>query len=134
MNTPVGRTIQLLQVDVLEVPISIHRNRCLLIVEYAFSKWIECYPMEDQRAKTITTILVELFARLGIPDYLHSDQGRNFESTLLKETCKSLGIVKTHTTSYHPQGNALVECSNRTVYECFDVILKKAMIGERICL
>ena len=41
VNTPVGRTMQLLQVDVLEVPISIKRNRYLLVVEDAFSKWIE---------------------------------------------------------------------------------------------
>ena len=93
-------------------------------------KWIECYPIEDQRAKTITTILVELFARLGILDYLHSDQGRNFESTLLKETCKSLEIVMTHTTAYHPQRNALVECSNRTVLEMLRCYTEKSYDWE----
>ena len=115
VSTPVGRTMQLLQVDVLEVPNSINRNRYLLVVEDAFSKWIECYPMKDQKAETITKFLVDVFARLGIPEFLHSVQGRNFESALLKETSKSLGIIKTHTTAYRPQGNALVERSNRTV-------------------
>ena len=86
-------------------------------MEDAFSKWIECYAMKDQKAETITNILVDVFARLGIPEFLHSDQGRNFESALLKETCQSLGIIKTHTTAYHPQGNALVERSNRTVLQ-----------------
>ena len=51
----------------------------------------------------------------GIPEYLHLDQGRNFEFKLLKEMCKALEIIKTHTTAYHPQENALVERSNRTV-------------------
>ena len=60
VSTPVGRTMQLLQVDVLEVPISINRNRYLLVVEDAFSKWIECYPMKDQKAETITNILVDV--------------------------------------------------------------------------
>ena len=93
-NTPIGRTMQLFQIDVLEVPRSINGNRYLLVGEDAFSKWIECYPMKDQTAETITTILVEIFSRLGVPDFLHSVQGRNFEAKLLQDTCKSLGIRK----------------------------------------
>ena len=45
--------------------------------------------MKDQRAETITKLLTQAFSRLGIPEYLHSDQGTNFESTLLKETCRA---------------------------------------------
>ena len=117
INTPIGRTMQLLQVDVLEVPVSSKGNRYLLVVEDAFTKWLECYPMSNQKSETITEILIEIFSRYGIPEFLHSDQGRNFESQLLKETCRALGIRKTHTTPYHPQGNALVERSNRTVLQ-----------------
>ena len=75
--------------------------------------------MKDQKAENITNLLVEVFARLGTPEFLHSDQGRNFESSLLKETYKTLGIQKTRTTAYHPQGNSLVERGNRTVVQMF---------------
>ena len=121
LNTPIGRTIQSVQVDILEVPLSRKGNRYLLVVEDAFTKWLECYPIPNQKTETITKKLVRLFSMFGIPEFLHSDQGRNFESRLLyKETCRSLGIHKTHTTPYHPQGklgNALVERSNRTVLQ-----------------
>ena len=45
LNTPLGRPLQMLQVDVLEVPISSVGNRYLLVIED---------PMKDQRAETIT--------------------------------------------------------------------------------
>ena len=73
--------------------------------------------MANQKRETINELLVETFSRIGIPEFLHSDQVRNFESHLLKETCHSLGIKKTHTTSYHSQGNAMVEGSNRTILQ-----------------
>ena len=123
--TPIGRTMQLFQVDVLEVPLSSKGNR-YLVAEDAFSKWIECFPMKDQKAETITNLLVEVFARLGTPEFLHSDQGRNFESSLLKETCKTLGIKKTRTTAYHPQGNSLVERGNRTVLQMLRCYVDKS--------
>ena len=130
-NTPIGRTMQLFQVDILEIPMSDNGNKYLLVGEDAFSKWLECFPMKDQKAETITNLLVDLFARLGTPEFLHSDQGRNFESCLLKETCKSLGIKKTRTTAYHPQGNSLVERGNRTILQMLRCYVEKSHEWEK---
>ena len=43
----------------------------------------------------------EMFCRFSPPEQLHSDQGRQFESELLKEICTLLHIRKTRTTPYH---------------------------------
>ena len=59
--------MQLVQVDVLEVPVSRY-----LLVENAFTRWLECYPMCNQKSETITEILVEVFSRYGIPESFHS--------------------------------------------------------------
>lgn len=48
----------------------------------------------------ITKVLVNDFCRFGVPRKLHSDQRRNFESTILTECCKLLGIRKIRTTPF----------------------------------
>ena len=113
-NVPIGRPWQMLAVDVLEVPMSGHGNRYLLVLQDYFTKWAEAVPMPDQTAERIVRALIDIFSRFGIPEILHSDQGRNFESTILKKTCAAFGIVKSRTTSYHPQGDGMVERLNRT--------------------
>ena len=91
-------------------------NRYVLVVGDYFTKWMEAYPMAIMKAGAVAGILVHHFvSHFGVPDILHTDQGRNFESTLLKEVCKLLGIVKTRNTPYHPQSDGLVERFNRTL-------------------
>ena len=55
----------------------------------------------------------EYICRYGAPQYLHTDQGRNFESKLIKEVCELLGIKKTRTSPYHPRSDGMVERFNR---------------------
>ena len=67
-------------------------------------------------AATVAKILVEeVVARFGVPTYIHSDQGKQFESLLFQEMCRLLGIRKTRTTPYHPQSDGMVERFNRTL-------------------
>eukprot|EP00731_Ephydatia_muelleri_P007275 Em0003g1523a len=67
-------------------------------------------------AVTVAQKLVdEIFCRFSVPEQLHSDQGRQFESAVIKEICNLLHIEKTRTTAYHPQSDGLVERFNRTL-------------------
>ena len=116
-NVPIGRPWQMLAVDVLEVLMSGHGNRYLVVLQDYFTKWAEAVPMPDQTAERIVRALIDIFSRFGIPEIVHSDKGRNFESTILKKTCAAFGIVKSRTTSYHPQGDGMVERLNRTLLQ-----------------
>ena len=82
----------MLAVDVLQVPVSSRGNRYLLVLQDYFTKWAEAIPMPNQTAEYIAGILIDLFSRFGIPEILHSDQGANFESTMIRRVCAAFGV------------------------------------------
>eukprot|EP00731_Ephydatia_muelleri_P007543 Em0003g1791a len=78
----------------------------------------EAYPLPDMEALSIAKVLVnEFICRFGVPDSIHTDQGKNFEAKVIQEICHLLGVTKTRTTPYHPQSDGLVERFNRTLLE-----------------
>lgn len=119
INTPIGRPWEMLGVDILKVPISCQGNSYLLVIQDYFTKWPIAIPLQDQTAASVVRALTDTFSIYGIPSFLHSDQGANFESTILKQTCEAFGIHKSRTTAYHPQGDGLVERVNRSLLQMF---------------
>eukprot|EP00731_Ephydatia_muelleri_P038941 Em1000g3a len=101
----VGQPMQLVAVDILgPLPESGNGNSYILVVGDYFTRWMEAYPIQNQEAVTVAQKLVdEIFCRFSVPEQLHSDQGRQFESAVIKEICNLLHIEKTRTTAYHPQ-------------------------------
>lgn len=88
----------------------------VLVVTDHFTKYALAIPTKNQTAKTTADALYQNFIlHYGIPTNLHSDQGANFESELIRELCNIMGIKKTRTTPYHPMGNGCTERYNRTL-------------------
>ena len=118
-------------------------NRFILVVSDYFTKWPEAFDLKDHKAETIAAVLVdEVICRHGVPLSIHTDQGRDFESTLLKNMCELLEVEKTRTTAYHPESDGLVERLNKTLVTMlrtcvdeeqknWDTLLPKILLGYR---
>ena len=80
-----GYPLQMVAVDILgPLPESEAGNSYLLIAGDNFTRWIEVYPIPNMEATTIVRKLInEFFCHFGMPEQLHPDQGKQFESKLL---------------------------------------------------
>ncbi len=110
--------MELLAMDFLSLEKGKGGYENILVVTDAFTKFSWAFPTRNQKATTVAKILWEnVLMQYGFPKRLHSDQGRDFESRLIKDLCDMANIAKTRTTPYHSQGNAQTERFNRTLLD-----------------
>ena len=114
---PASAPMETTAMDVLgPLPETVNGNKYIIVFCDYFTKWVEAYPMSDQKAETIAQIFVEkIIFRYGVPQKLITDQGTNFMSDLFDAISKIFGILRIHTSPYHPQTDGLVERFNRTL-------------------
>nr|CAH8873028.1 unnamed protein product [Trichobilharzia regenti] len=112
-----GHPNDLVQIDLVgPLPVTSRNNNYILVMVDHFTKWCGAIAIPQIDAVTIAeSIFDHWVSRWGAPLQLHSDRGSNFESIVVSELCRIMGIRKTRTTAYHPQGNGLVERTNRTI-------------------
>ena len=77
-------------IDVLgPLPTIADGSRYLLIAADYFTTWVKGYALPNQEAVTIAEVLVKEFVcRFGVPLFIHSNQGHNFESVAFGEMCR----------------------------------------------
>ena len=89
----------------------------VLVMTDVFTKYTVAISTKDQTAKTVSRVFVkEWIQKLGIPERIHSDQGRSFENSVVQQLCKMYEIKKSKTSPYYPQGNSQVERFNRSLH------------------
>lgn len=88
----------------------------VLVVTDHFTRYAQAFPTKSQKASVVAKVLLDkYFVHYGLPVRIHSDQGRDFECSLIREMLAILGIRKSRTTPYHPQGDPQPERFNRTL-------------------
>ena len=91
-------------------------NRYILTMIDRATRWVEAVPLDNISAATVAIKFLETWiSRFGVPLYLISDRGAQFESELFQELSKMIGFHRLRTTSYHPQTNGMVERMHRTL-------------------
>lgn len=75
-SIPVGGPFHKVGVDVLQLPLTTSGNRYVVCFLDYLTKWIEAFPVSDQRAETIAHLFVEnVVCRHGVPEELLPDRG-----------------------------------------------------------
>lgn len=85
-----------------------------VIIDY-YSRYKEIKVMRSTTSSSTIDVLREIFSRLGLPESITADNGRQFCSAEFKTFCKENNIILYHTIPYWPQQNGEVERQNRSI-------------------
>ena len=130
-RTPLGRItatrpLEVVCVDFTVLEPSSDGRENVLVITDVFTKFTVAVVTRNQRAETVAKALVhEWFQRYGVPQRIHSDNGRNFESAIVTALSKLYHIKRSHTTPYHPIRNAQCERFNRTLHDLMHTLEAK---------
>jgi transposase InsO family protein len=116
------------QIDLAHFPESPDGYRyCLLCVD-VFTGFLIMRPMKDNTAATTARTLFDIFAIIGIPRILQSDNGDAFQSAVIKALTHSLGIQQRFIAAYNPRADGKVERIVRTVKATIMKLMRGATI------
>ena len=105
-------------------PPSSGQHRWILTATDYFTKWIEVVPTRSTSQKEIISLLEDIIARFGCPSKIVTDNASPFRSEPLIRFCDQFGISLIHSTPYYPQGNRLVESSNKSLIKLIKRLLE----------
>lgn len=86
----------------------------LILVDY-YSKFMEVDELQTTHASSVVKCCKHQFARHGIPETIHSDNGPQFTAKEFGQFCKFYGIQHTSSSPRYPQSNGLAERSVQTI-------------------
>ena len=83
---------------------------CLLLVTDHLTRYAAAYITPKQTAPIVAKDLWKNFlVNYWWPEKILTDQGKNFETSQVRELCELAGVQKLRTTPYHPETNGQKE-------------------------
>ncbi|XP_055850620.1 uncharacterized protein K02A2.6-like [Episyrphus balteatus] len=97
-----------------------------VVIDY-YSRYHELKFIRRITSSVIIEILEELFSRLGYPESIKADNGRQFVSQELKDYCGNNNIKLITSPPYWPQANGEVENLNRSILKRLQIANTKGL-------
>ena len=107
-----------LTIDVLggQLPITVRKNRYVLMIICNASGWLEALPLRNCKANTIADELLKFFCQKGFPKIIWSDNMASFWSEILTAVREKLGINARFSVAGHYQSHGKIERANTVSY------------------
>ena len=123
INLPViDRPFSRVAVDLIgPLPKSHRGNRFALVSIDMATKYPDAVPLKRIDSDTVAEALLEIYARVGLPNEILHDQGPQFMSAVMRKFNNLLQIKSIRTTPYNPKCNGTCEGFNK----CLKLMLKK---------
>ena len=109
-------------------------NKYILVIMDYETRWPEAFALKNMTSETVADCLVEVTARLGLPNEVLSDNGTNFTSKVMARFCMTVGIKQIKTSPYHPQTDGMVERFNATLKTLLRKLTKDPTVEWDKCL
>ena len=106
-------------------PSSLGKHKWILTATDFFTKWVESIPTRNATDKVIIEFIQEnILSRFDCPRKLLTDNAQAFKFKAMVAFCEKNGIILKHSTPYCPQGNGLVESTNKSIIQSIKKLLK----------
>ena len=92
------------------------RDKLYLILADYYSKWVEVLPLSSQTTEAVEGALRRVFARLGVPERVRSDNGPCFASNRFRSFADVWGFTHVTSSPRYPQSNGLVTKDTQTIH------------------
>ena len=111
-----GYPFEKISIDITgPLPTASHGEKYILGIIDNFSKFPALIPLRNATAENVARALYKNWISVyGVPSVIHSDRGTEFENELISDMCKLLGVRKSRSSPYYPQGDGIIERMFRT--------------------
>ena len=108
-----------IQIDIVgPLPVTERGNKYILTIQDCLTKYSDAIPLQSIDSVTVAVALAEnVICRFGCPRIIHTDQGSNFLSQIMKTFCKIFKIKQLKSTAFHPQSLGSLERSHHVFVE-----------------
>ena len=106
-------------------PPSEEGHRFLLTVIDVGTRFPDAVPLKKIDSQTVAEELIKMFARMGFPKEVLSDNASQFTSEMMSEVYRLMNINAVHSSPYHAQSNGVIERFHGTIKPMLRKLIEK---------